>query len=295
MTFTNFTTDNKFLIKDYPDGFSYVELTLADYDIPSTGSLIIEVFWKINSYRDLFLLKSLKDVLHYTFNCPIHLTIPCFPQQQHDRRSINNSTSFEIRVVTDFINQCNFNRVTIFHPHSDVTPALIDNCRVISNKDLFVKCLDDIKNAHNISANDIIVLTPDAGSYKATSKLVEDFNLTQVEENSNVSLVSASKYRDAVTHQLTQVLPDFNFTNKSVLIVDDLCVYGGTFVGLAKKIREQCNVSKLFLMVSHMTVPNPNPDLDHYFDHIYCTNSKYDQYKLSNLKVLSLTKNLTIA
>jgi ribose-phosphate pyrophosphokinase len=64
-------------------------------------------------------------------------------------------------------------------------------------------------------------------------------------------------------------------------------VYGGTFVGLAKLLKTK-NVGKLYLAVSHMTVLNPNKELEELYEKVYCTNSKYDEYNLSNIKVFNI-------
>jgi ribose-phosphate pyrophosphokinase len=78
-----------------------------------------------------------------------------------------------------------------------------------------------------------------------------------------------------------------DFGGRDILVVDDLSVFGGTFLGLASMLRER-NVGKLFLAVSHITVQNPNKALETAFDRIYCTNSKFDKYDLSNLTVFNL-------
>ena len=96
----------------------------------------------------------------------------------------------------------------------------------------------------------------------------------------------ANKSRDLFTHKLTQVIDRQDFEGRDILIVDDLCVFGGTFVGLAKLLKER-NVGKLYLAVSHMTVKTPNKELENLYEKVYCTNSKFDEYDLSNIKIFN--------
>lgn len=63
------------------------------------------------------------------------------------------------------------------------------------------------------------------------------------------------------------------------MIIDDICVNGGTFIGLAKMLRER-NVGKLYLAISHLTVESPNPILFSLFDKVFTTNSKGFDYTI---------------
>ena len=91
--------------------------------------------------------------------------------------------------------------------------------------------------------------------------------------------------REILLHtKLTQVIDRKDFEGRDILIVDDLIVGGGTFIGLYELLKTR-NVGKLYLAVSHVTIKNPNPKLSECFEKIYCTDSKYDTYDLSNLKI----------
>jgi len=249
----------------YPDGGVYAKIT--DFINP----VIVE---KINSYEDLFFIRSIKDVCDNNDINGVELVIPCFFQQQHDRR-FNENESFEVKLVADFINSCNFSKVHIFHPHSDVTGGLINNFRKIDNSGFIINVLNDIKQR---TENTPILLSTDGGSYKWINKLADVIEFKG-------EVYGASKARNPETHQLVQLIDRDDFGGKDILIVDDLCVFGGTFIGLGNMLKER-NVGKLFLAVSHITVPNPNPLLSTLYEQIYTTNSKFDSYELENLTVL---------
>ncbi len=246
----------------YPDGGVYGKITNF------TNPIITE---RINSYEDLFFIKSLKDICDYNNIQNVILNIPCLFQQQHDRR-FNENESFELKLVSDFINTCNFYKVQVFHPHSDVSGIALNNFVSINNSKFILKVLEDIE------AKSPILLSTDAGSYKWINKLADVIEFKG-------EVYGANKSRDLNTHKLTQVIDRQDFQGRDILILDDLCVFGGTFVGLAKLLKER-NVGKLYLAVSHMTVKNPNKELESLYETIYCTNSKYDEYDLSNIKII---------
>lgn len=215
------------------------------------------------------------------------ITIPCMFQQQHDRR-FNSNESFELKLVCELINSCNFEKVKIFHPHSDVTPALINNCEVIDNIYFIKSVLSNICEIREDGylEDNLILMSSDAGGFKPLMKLCK-YLFWEGET------YSASKARDK--DKLIQVVDRQDFQGKDILLVDDICVYGGTFIGLAKILKER-NVGKLYLAVSHITVETPNNELFKLFDKVYTTNSKgltyYDrsneEIKKEKLEIIKL-------
>jgi len=249
--------------KRYPDGGVYAVVT--DFSNP----VITE---KINSYEDLFFIKSLKEACDYNHIEDVRLNIPCMFQQQHDRRFHKNE-SFELKIVGDFINTCNFSEVHIFHPHSDATQMAINNCYAVDNSKFITEVLKDINSKP-------ILLSTDGGSFKWINKMAD-----VIEYDGEV--YGASKCRDGVTHKLVQMIDCKDFGGRDILVVDDILVGGATFIGLAQLLRER-NIGKLYAAVSHTTIKSPRKELETAFDRIYCTNSKFDKYDLSNLTVFNL-------
>jgi len=248
----------------YPDGGVYAVVT--DFSNP----VITE---RINTYEDLFFIKSLKEACDYNDIDNVELNIPCLFQQQHDRRFHTNE-SFELQIVADFINSCGFKKVRIFHPHSDVAQGAIKKCHPIDNSKFIAQVLKDLP----IEGKPVLLST-DGGSFKWINKLADVLEFSG-------EVYGASKSRDAETHKLVQMIDCKDFGGRDILVVDDLCVFGGTFRGLAAMLRER-NVGKIFLAISRITVTNPNIGLATDYDQIYTTNSKFDAdaYNLPNLTV----------
>ena len=85
-------------------------------------------------------------------------------------------------------------------------------------------------------------------------------------------MIECSKNRDVKTGKLTgfSVYTD-DLNGKDCLIVDDICDGGGTFIGLAEKLKNK-NSGKLYLAVSHGIFSNGFTNLD-CFERIFTTDS----------------------
>jgi ribose-phosphate pyrophosphokinase len=265
-------------ISKYPDGSSYVVVQGFN-----------AITHRVNTYEDLWHLNQIVDAYN---SCGVRpdITIPCLIDAQADQR-FNDCESFGLKLVLDFLAGMDAN-FTIFHPHNaGIVKFALPDAVILDNTDFVRRCLQDIGvNRKNMSEN--VLMSPDAGAFKTVIKLANDIDWMG-------ETFSASKSRswDGAESKLVQVIDRQDFGGKDVIIVDDLCVYGGTFKGLAKLLRER-NVRSLYLIVSHITVKDlGNDPVTNYFDNVYTTNSKYDFHTCqdatgtkfpSNLKVIEL-------
>ena len=196
----------------------------------------------------------------------------------------------------------------IFHPHnSEVVEAILDNrVEIIDNHDFINNVFFHISNYKSFMdfvikresfiynndkgiqiPNNLVILLPDGGAYKWGVKLMDKLGF-------NGDIIAASKNRQYVDgkSKLVQQLPDYDFKGKDILIIDDICVYGGTFKGLAKMLKKR-NCGRLFLAVSHMTVLELGEDcVGNYFDEVFTTNSKFEEDYTSdgNTSLTGVTK-----
>lgn len=257
-------------ILKYPDGTSYVELgSLKEYMSENTDEL--NIVFKINNYEDLWHLKQFSDCLRGT-DCTV--TIPNLIDAQADRRfSFNHSSG--LKLVCEFLNSMKNLKFKIFHPHNpEVVEALIDNVEIIDNQLFIQEVLNKLagkeKDFSYQYLDNLILMASDAGGFKPLMKLCD--NLKWKGET-----YSASKAR--TEEELKQLVDRQDFQGKDILIIDDICVYGRTFKGLSKILKER-NCGKLYLAVSHMTVQSLGKDsVTNYFDKVFTTNSKFEEYK----------------
>lgn len=253
-------------INKYPDGTSYVQETNP------TGYTT----FKINTYEDLWHLNQYIDAYNNFNKGGIRptITIPCLIDAQADKR-FNVGESSGLKLVCNFLNNMDAD-FKIFHPHNaEAVEALIDNVEIIDNNKFIEHVLFSIggrSNGDNIKDN-LVLMSSDAGGFKPLMKLCD-----KIGWKGQTASASKSRLWDGQKSILVQQIQCTDFEGKDILIVDDICVYGGTFKGLSKLLKER-NCGKLYLAVSHMTVQNLGQDpVTNYFDKVFCTNSKYDEY-----------------
>lgn len=276
--------ENTFEINTYPDGTHYVEL--ETHDTP-------QVF-RLNSYKDLWKLKQFVEVYNHKYANKPTIIIPNLLDAQADRRFSDNQSYGLKLVLQELINLDAY--IQIYHPHN---PEVVEMAFEVSNKkvtlqdnSMFItKVLYDIGNSYSIGiqqeyfktkqgifmdrrvVDNTVLLSADAGGFKPLINLCDKIGW----EGEVTSASKSRSYENGET-VLNQIIGKKDFEGKDVLIVDDICVYGGTFKGLATKLKE-CNVGRLFLAVSHMTVQHLGTDpVTNYFNEVYTTNSKYNSY-----------------
>lgn len=258
----------------YPDGTSYVEVKSFKYELE----------YRINSYEDLWTLAQIKDVYDYNKQ-PLHVIIPNLIDAQADRRFVPNQSS-NLMLVLNFLKSLDFAEITFFHPHNpEVVEAILPEAHILDNNYFIKKVLENIprhKEGLDGEIEDLILMSSDAGGFKPLMKLCDKIGWKGETE----SAAKSRKYEEGKS-KLVQLIGREDFGGKDVLIIDDICVYGGTFVGLAKLLKER-NVGKLYLAVSHVTVEKPNYELKELFDEVYTTNSKGLSYDpiVNSIKVL---------
>lgn len=245
----------KYEIKTYPDGTQYVKvIEFSD-----------ELKFKINSYSDLWTLRQIKDVCDHNKQ-EVNLYIPCLLDAQADRR-FNPDESSGLKLVCEFINSMKFKSVSVFHPHNpEVVEALLNDITIIDNSLFINKVLD------KIDVTNTILLSTDAGGFKPLMKLADKLQW----EGEVYSASKSRKYIDGKS-KLVQEIDKQDFGGKDILIIDDICVYGGTFVGLANMLKER-NCGKLYLAISHLSIEMPSPFLFTLYDKVFTTNSKNITY-----------------
>nr|WP_321221922.1 ribose-phosphate diphosphokinase [uncultured Psychroserpens sp.] len=236
----------------------------------------VTVTTRILSFNDIGLLLIAVDALRRTDVKTIHLFLPYMPAARQDRVMVSGE-SLSVKVYADVINGLNLESVTIFDPHSEVTPALLNNCKVISNHRFIEQVIRDINS-------EIVLISPDGGALKKIYKVSEFLG--------GLPVVECSKKRNVKNGKLEgfKVYED-NLEGKDCLIVDDICDGGGTFIGLAEELKNK-NASSLYLAVSHGIFNKGVDVLNKSFTKIYTTDSfkDLDEDGVEQIKLRALIK-----
>jgi ribose-phosphate pyrophosphokinase len=261
-------------IRKYPDNTSYSVIT----DLSKK-----EFTFRINSYKDLWHLGQIIEAFNHNNIKPI-VTIPNLIDAQADKRFENNQ-SFGLGLVAKWLNLFKVEKYKLFHPHNpEVAQALINNSEIIDNTE-YIKIV-----LSKIDTSNCVLMSSDAGGFKPLIKLCDKINW----KGETYSASKSRSWDEIDGTKFTQVIDRTDFNGKDVVIIDDVSVYGGTFKGLAKLLKDK-NIGKLYLVVSHMTVQELGqfPVTD-FFTKVFTTNSKFDEYygrddyEPKNLEVIKL-------
>jgi ribose-phosphate pyrophosphokinase len=195
----------------------------------------VTVTHRLKSFNDLGVLCLAVDALQRMDAKLETLIIPYFPAARQDRVMVNGEP-LSVKVYAEIINHLNFKKVIVFDAHSEVTPAVLNNCRVHTNHEFIKQVIQEI-------GSNVLLISPDGGALKKIYKVSEFLG--------GLDVVECSKSRDVKTGLLTgfKVYSD-DLQGKDCLIVDDICDGGGTFIGLAAELKNK-NAGKLYLAVSH--------------------------------------------
>jgi ribose-phosphate pyrophosphokinase len=196
---------------------------------------IITITHRLNSFNDVGLLYIAVDALRRMHVEKINLFIPYFPAARQDRVMVKGEP-LTVKVYADLLNGLNVNNITVFDAHSEVTPALLNNCEAVSNHRFIQEVLKS-------TGQNCVLISPDGGALKKIYKVSEYLG--------GVPVVECSKSRDVTTGKLKgfKVYAD-DLQGKDCLIVDDICDGGGTFIGLAEELKKK-NCGDIYLAVSH--------------------------------------------
>jgi ribose-phosphate pyrophosphokinase len=211
----------------------------------------------------------------------IDLDLPYVPYARQDR-VMTPGESLSIKVFCDLINTQKYNKVVIWDPHSDVTPALLNNCVIQSQAIVLRNQLPFGASNHGTHSRferslsikeafieNTVLVAPDAGASKKIGEVAKMMGFTEV--------IQANKVREVATGKILETTVNTrHIGDKNFLIVDDICDGGRTFLELAKVLRPFTN-GKIILYVTHGIFSANLGVFKGVIDEVYCANS-FGQY-----------------
>ena len=278
------TLDYKFFI--FPAGEVGIKLNCPNFrffnNIKDYSHRYYKVTARLHSSDDIISLAMIKNAIeNEDMKAKIDLFMPYVPYARQDR-ICDTGEAFSLKVFTNLLNGLNFNTVTICDPHSEVTPALIDRVKVISQLDIIQK-FEAFRN--RITFGNCLFVSPDSGANKKTSNLAAFFGHRE--------FIRADKLRDLATGQIKETIVYCeDLVGTDVVIADDLCDGGMTFIKLAEVLKKK-NCGKVLLYVTHGVFSKGfAPLLDGGIDEIYTTDSFSKNLDDLCQKILPATVNI---
>ena len=249
----------------FPGGECHVRINPSD--INDTAEILA---YLEHSNAVLQLLLAVDAIRRVNPNTAINLTIPYFPYARQDR-VCNPGEALSLSVMANLINSLQCNQVTIYDPHSEVTSALLNRCTIITLAEL----ITGSSLAQEIVQKSLALVSPDAGAEKKITHLIQHLA-------SPVEVFYARKTRNKLTGVITSTTLDGDVHGKDLIILDDICDGGHTFIELAKVLKTH-GAGNLYLYVTHGIFSKGLDVLKLYFEKVYCYHTRLKPVEIDPL------------
>jgi ribose-phosphate pyrophosphokinase len=240
----------EFRIQSYPSG----EPMIAH---PAVEVQVQKLLLRPRSMLDLMGGLFFVDALVERGQKPPELILPFVPGARQDRLNNVGDYLFTAKSVANEINARNFPKVTVLDPHSEVISALINRCHVVHAHECFRTMVEGYYDG---------VVSPDAGAEKRASAVAKKLR---------VPLLHGWKTRNVATGEITgfglERSDVIETPRPRVLVVDDICDGGRTFIGLGGVLKERGLRADLY--VTHGLFSQGTSKLLVHYDKIICTDS----------------------
>lgn len=250
----------KYHIDRYPDG--QIQLVLDNLD---DNKCELVIMTRLRSSDDLFLLMQLSDIVSRRGLKVDQLIITYLLAARTDRL-FNMNTSFTLKIVADVINSFD-TAVKILTPHSDRSLSLINK----SIQDDIYYYLDRYDSKF---WNNLVLVAPDEGAADRLKEYVDFYGYKTItcikKRSSNGSIESVTINNP---YQMS-------FNKSRLLVLDDLCDGGGTFIAIAPELRK-LSPKSLEIAVTHAIQKSGIDKLSEAYDKVYITDS-YTDWKSSD-------------
>jgi len=262
-------------VSKFPDGQQSITITSGIYN----ENIPVLIKSRLNPFMDLELIICATQCLKEMGVKNISLYIPYCIGGRSDRKFVDGGINYIKTVIAPILNSQNYKEVIILDSHSDILEACINNFKKNTNVDLVRFALSLIDNKDGAQGRTAFI-SPDAGALKKIYDLAKIFKAENV--------TTASKVRDVLTGNIVRTeLPTMNLDGiEQIVIIDDICDGGRTFIELAKVIKQQTN-KPIYLIVTHGIFSAGIGELNIYFSGIFCTNSVKDINE-TNIKQLNV-------
>lgn len=232
------------------------EVGVACLDFPVRRVDNIRIMATAKSSDDIMRILMLADALkrHYIIEKEFTLKLGYLPYGRQDRVA-NAGESLSIKVMAQVLDTVGFDYIELIDTHSAVTQACFST-KIIEKK------IEDIFSSLYVKERSTRVLVaPDEGAAKRLKNL-HGFKRT----------VFAIKTRDLSTGKITSLHLSEYIEGENVVVVDDICDGGATFILLADLL-SQAGCLKKDLVVTHGIFSKGHEVVADKYDNVYTSNT----------------------
>lgn len=209
--------------------------------------------WSYEGDHEIMTLAQTKMLID-GLDKPCRLYVEYLPYARQDKL-VDNYSTFALRTFAQLINAMNFDKVTCMDAHSDIAGKLINNFSSLCPHEYIADAIDDCSPA--------ALFFPDSG---ASSRYGHLFGIPSFH---------GTKIRNQFTGEIVDYHVNKSPSLKSVLIIDDICDGGATFIKAAQALKAN-GVEKCYLYVTHGIFSKGLDELKRYFTKIYAGQERVD-------------------
>ena len=189
--------------------------------------------WEFSSESEFIHVAQLVDLVkELKPTTRLNLIVPYFPYARQDKE-ISNESTFALRTFCKLLNTLYLNEIITYDLHSEVPLGLLPNLISVYPGTAIERAISN--------TNSEIVIYPDKGAFLRYSDLIE------------LPSIYLEKTRNQLTSELQFKGSQSNLetvTGKNIIIIDDICDGGGTFI-LASKLLNEHNPTSINLYTTH--------------------------------------------
>ena len=215
--------------------------------------------------EELRLISGCLFEMKFTHNVPLYLNLPYLPYGRADRM-FEKGNPVGLKMFLWGLEEIGgFDEINVCDIHNessvdDICDEYELNLNIVEKSQL--ECFK-ASVPHDFNTKYDMVLAPDKGAVIKAQTIADHLG---------IPVYNCGKERDISTGKVIKtLLPDVDFTGKVVLIPDDLMDYGGTFIALAKLLKDS-GAKQVDLYVTHMIGAKGLDSLKGLIDNVYCYN-----------------------
>jgi len=186
------------------------------------------IIWHFSYESEFMQISQLKHLLDES-GVKASLELSYLPYGRQDK-PVGNDATFALRTFARLLNSLSFTEVHIFDPHSEIAMQLIERSSAFYPTEEVYRLFAEVGD---------LICYPDAGARSKYSSIFPD-----------LPYIYGEKIRQQENGQILSYRLIGSAKGKRVLIVDDICDGGATFVNLAAALLKD-GATEVSLYVSH--------------------------------------------
>lgn len=226
------------------------------------------------------------------------LVIGYMPYSRMDRVHEAN-TAFSLKIITQLLSEQTsaLEEIFVLDPHSPETLAKFKEFGM-KVQEIDYSLADEVMEFANVNLDETWIVFPDKGAanrydyYKYPNVIICE--KTRNFATGAIESVKAKITKSNGTSVTKGMYP--KDTKQNLIVIDDLCSYGGTFVKALEAIEEhpQINFDKAWLVITHAEKAMEKGKVLEKYDKVFCTDSISVPAESKDMTVEKFTEDATV-